>query len=280
MPQICIFYLVLRGLDTVEDDMSIPDDKKQPLLRSFHEKIVTKGFTFKESGPNEKDRQLLVEFDCVVDEMYELQPQYREVIVDICKEMETGMADYCHKAFLDGEIGLDTYEDYDLYCHYVAGLVGEGLCRLLSASGKEAPWLGEQKTLANAMGMFLQKTNITRDFREDVDDGRLFWPKEIYRSHGFEDPKEMCLPENSTRAVHALNEIILDALCHATDCLDYLSLIRNQSVFNFCAIPQTMAIATLAVCFGNKDVFQRNVKIRKAEAARVRPSTPISTHVY
>jgi phytoene/squalene synthetase len=23
--QVCVFYLVLRGLDTVEDDMSIPD---------------------------------------------------------------------------------------------------------------------------------------------------------------------------------------------------------------------------------------------------------------
>lgn len=36
---ICVFYLVLRGLDTVEDDMSIPITTKVPILRSFHEKI-------------------------------------------------------------------------------------------------------------------------------------------------------------------------------------------------------------------------------------------------
>lgn len=36
---ICVFYLVLRGLDTVEDDMAIPDSVKLPALRSFHEKI-------------------------------------------------------------------------------------------------------------------------------------------------------------------------------------------------------------------------------------------------
>jgi farnesyl-diphosphate farnesyltransferase len=36
---ICVFYLVLRGLDTVEDDMSIPIKTKVPLLTSFHEKI-------------------------------------------------------------------------------------------------------------------------------------------------------------------------------------------------------------------------------------------------
>ncbi len=35
---ICVFYLVLRALDTVEDDMAIPQDTKIPLLRCFHEK--------------------------------------------------------------------------------------------------------------------------------------------------------------------------------------------------------------------------------------------------
>lgn len=35
---ICVFYLVLRALDTVEDDMSIAQDIKVPLLRCFHEK--------------------------------------------------------------------------------------------------------------------------------------------------------------------------------------------------------------------------------------------------
>jgi hypothetical protein len=35
---ICVFYLVLRALDTVEDDMALEPQKKVPLLRSFHEK--------------------------------------------------------------------------------------------------------------------------------------------------------------------------------------------------------------------------------------------------
>jgi farnesyl-diphosphate farnesyltransferase len=36
---ICVFYLVLRGLDTVEDDMALPDDIKLPALLSFHKDI-------------------------------------------------------------------------------------------------------------------------------------------------------------------------------------------------------------------------------------------------
>jgi len=66
---------VLRALDTVEDDMTIPDDIKQPILRSFHIHAVTPGWTFTGSGPNEKDRQLLVEFNTVVEEVNLLIPE-------------------------------------------------------------------------------------------------------------------------------------------------------------------------------------------------------------
>ncbi|CAF3929536.1 unnamed protein product, partial [Adineta steineri] len=37
---ICIFYLVLRGLDSTEDDMTYPDEEKILLLRNFHKKIL------------------------------------------------------------------------------------------------------------------------------------------------------------------------------------------------------------------------------------------------
>lgn len=36
---VCIFYLVLRALDTVEDDMALPLERKLPLLHTFNEKI-------------------------------------------------------------------------------------------------------------------------------------------------------------------------------------------------------------------------------------------------
>ena len=58
----CLYYLVLRGLDTIEDDMTLPDETKQKLLRQFHELTLIKDWNFTESGPNEADRQLLVEY--------------------------------------------------------------------------------------------------------------------------------------------------------------------------------------------------------------------------
>jgi len=184
------------------------------------------------------------------------------------------MADYAHKAATTGSIYLEKVAEYDLYCHYVAGLVGEGLSRIFSASGKEAAFLGDQLELSNSMGLLLQKTNIIRDFREDVDDHRYFWPREIWGAKeygGFTEMKDIYAtdPDTVRRATHVQSGMILDALRHCVDALDYLRLLKNQSVFNFCAIPATMAIATLELCFMNTEMFQRNIKIRKAEAARV-----------
>ena len=68
--------MVLRGLDTIEDDMTIPDDIKQPLLRSFHEKSVTPGWNFNGNGPDEKDRVVLVDYHVVIEELLRLDPMH------------------------------------------------------------------------------------------------------------------------------------------------------------------------------------------------------------
>lgn len=46
------------------------------------------------------------------------------------------------------------------------------------------------------MGLFLQKTNIIRDYREDLDDNRKFWPKQVWSKYAnelsdFADPKNL-----------------------------------------------------------------------------------------
>jgi farnesyl-diphosphate farnesyltransferase len=63
--------------------------------------------------------------------------------------------------------------------------------------------------------------------------------------------------------------MVLNVLEHIPEVLTYLKALKNQSVFNFCAIPQVMAIATLALVFNNKDVYQRNVKLRKGTAVKL-----------
>ncbi|SCV68396.1 BQ2448_517 [Microbotryum intermedium] len=292
---IALFYLILRGLDTIEDDMTLDIDTKVPLLVNFHERLEEDGWNFTESGPNEKDRALLVDFQVVIAEYKRLGPEsvpidpshsvrgrmltlgptytfrisYKKAIVDITQKMGAGMARYAKvHAESGGKFSVDTLASFDLYCHFVAGLVGEGLSRLFSASGKGAPELGQQVSLSNSMGLLLQKTNILRDFREDTDEGRVFWPAELWSKY-VDKPEHLYARGNEQKALWALSEMTVDALTHATDALDYLTLLSNQSVFNFCAIPQAMAMATLHECFMNPKVFHQNVKIRKGLAVRL-----------
>ena len=264
---IALFYLILRGLDTVEDDMTIPLQKKDPILRDFHALIEKEGWTFDGNGPEEKDRELLVKFNVVIEEFMKVEPEYRAIIKDITREMGNGMAEYCKKAE-ENNSDLQTVKDYDLYCHYVAGLVGEGLTRMFVESKLANPALSDRPHLQESMGLFLQKTNIIRDIKEDFDDKRRFWPKEIWSKHvdQFED---LFKPENLEKALNCSSEMVLNALAHADECLFYLAGLKEQSVFNFAAIPQAMAIATLELVFRNPKIFRANVKITKGQACRI-----------
>ena len=48
--------------------------------------------------------------------------------------MET---DYAHKAATTESMYLDAIVEYDQYCLYAASVVGEGMSRMFTASGKE-----------------------------------------------------------------------------------------------------------------------------------------------
>uniref|UniRef100_A0A4W6D1I2 Squalene synthase n=1 Tax=Lates calcarifer TaxID=8187 RepID=A0A4W6D1I2_LATCA len=253
---VCIFYLVLRALDTVEDDMSIPLDKKVPMLNDFHTYLYQDEWCFTES--QEKDRQVLEDFPTISLEFRNLAQEYRDVISDICHRMGVGMAE-----FLEKKVG--SMKEWDQYCHYVAGLVGIGLSQLFSASQLEDPEVGRDTELANSMGLFLQKTNIIRDYLEDTQEGRAFWPQEAWSQFAGR-LEDLAQPEKLESALSCLNLLVTDALRHVPDVITYLSRLRNQSVFNFCAIPQVMAIATLSTCYNNPMVFQGVVKIRKGQA--------------
>ncbi|KAL5974114.1 squalene synthetase-like protein [Asimina triloba] len=236
---------------------------------------------------------------------------YQKAIEDITKRMGAGMAKFICKE-------VETVDDYNEYCHYVAGLVGLGLSELFHASGLEdmAP-----ECLSNSMGLFLQKTNIIRDYLEDINEipkSRMFWPRQIWNKyadklevdvlsiHSFKRLHlilflEKCIlhfdvcflnphdetefddlkyEKNSVAAVKCLNEMVSNALMHAEDCLKYLSALRDLSIFRFCAIPQIMAIGTLALCYNNLEVFRGVVKMRRGLTAKVIDQTRTMSDVY
>ncbi|GMH89397.1 hypothetical protein TL16_g11445, partial [Triparma laevis f. inornata] len=267
---VMVFYLVLRALDTVEDDMTYFENNEVKIekILEFCEKSFTDEH-FQILGCGEADERVLLEnFDKVRNIFTKLNPKSKRVIRDITERMGKGMAEFVGKDL--GE-GTRDVKEYDRYCHFVAGLVGEGLSRLFSTSGLEAPTLSSQIHLSDQMGLFLQKTNIIRDYLEDYVDGRAFWPQTIWKKYADGNGLGAFI-EDKESGVKCLNELVTgeklrDALELAPDCLAYLGELRCEEVFRFCAIPQVMAVATLEKVYGNMEVFEGVVKIRKGLSA-------------
>ena len=233
---------------------------------------------------------------CVCDTSFPCTRCCREVITDITRRMGEGMAEFIEKEVV-------TIRDYDLYCHYVAGLVGIGLSQLFASSALESQAFAKREDLSNCMGLFLQKTNIIRDYLEDIMEEpapRMFWPREIWGEYGrtladfkvrlhnrddaiirllncfrlrasaislyhgcmqptpdhrcppFASPFPAQEPKNSDQAVACLNEMVNNALEHVPGALEYMIKLQNYNVFRFCAIPQVMAIGTLALWYDRR----------------------------
>ena len=259
MDPVCVFYLVLRGLDSVEDDLSYPANHRIALLRDFYAKSFDPEWNITGVGDSEDYRFLLANYDKVTRTLQNLDSRYQTGIQDICRKMGRGMADM-------SESRIVTSEDYDRYCHYVAGLVGIGLSGIFAQSGFERAGLADRWDLANSMGLFLQKTNIIRDYFEDLNLERQFWPQEIWGLYA-DDLGDFLFQPAFRSSLGCLNHLITDALRHVPDCLEYLSQLEDPDVLRFCAIPQTMAIATLSRLYENPAVFTGKVKISKAQAA-------------
>ncbi|OMO60631.1 Squalene/phytoene synthase [Corchorus olitorius] len=81
---VCIFYLVLRALDTVEDDTSIATDVKVPILIAFHRHIYDRSWHF---SCGTKDYKVMDQFHHVSTAFLELEKGYQEAIEDITKRM-------------------------------------------------------------------------------------------------------------------------------------------------------------------------------------------------
>ncbi|XP_050366901.1 squalene synthase 2 [Argentina anserina] len=267
---VCIFYLVLRALDTVEDDTAVETDVKLPILIAFHRHIYDPKWHF--ACGTKEYKVLMDEFHHVATAFLELGKGYQEAIEDITKRMGAGMAKFICKE-------VETVDDYDEYCHYVAGLVGLGLSKLFHAAELEDLATDE---MSNSMGLFLQKTNIIRDYLEDINEipkSRMFWPRQIWSKY-VNKLEDLKYEENSEKAVQCLNDMVTNALIHMEDCLKYMSNLRDPAIFKFCAIPQIMAIGTLALCYNNIEVFRGVVKMRRGLTAKVIDKTRTMADVY
>jgi farnesyl-diphosphate farnesyltransferase len=173
--------------------------------------------------------------------------------------MAKGMKKYLNKR-------IDTFRHLDEYCYYVGGTVG-GLVTdlLIKNTGKATS--SQIKTLRmekSDFGLFLQKVNIIRDFRQDIlNNEKIFWPYQLFQKQNLA-PRDVLIKKNKIKAMAILEKMISNSKKHINSVKRYIHAIpedypgfKKASIINF-----LMGVMTLAKIKNNPDVFYSNIPVK------------------
>ncbi|KAI3957090.1 hypothetical protein MKX01_004381 [Papaver californicum] len=227
----CVLQLVLRALDTVEDEMNIPSDIKVPILENFHRHIYDSDLQLS-CGTKIHHKDLMDQYHHVATALSELQEDSQKVIVEITKRMGAGMAKFILKE-------VETVDDYNEYLP------------------------PPPDHLSSSMGLLNQKQHIVLDFMEDmskIPKAPMYWPRQIWSKY-VDELGDLASEENSENAICCLNDMVTDALSHAESCLEYLSVVQDPGVLRFCATPQIISIGMLALCMKIRHAIRLCAKV-------------------
>jgi 15-cis-phytoene synthase len=152
---LCAIYALARRVDDIADDEATANDVKLRRLGDVRDLI----------HDDSSD-------DLVLVALRDAQQRY-PIPLGAFDELVTGAEmDVAGNTFA-------TFDDLVVYCRCVAGSIGR-LC--LSVFGARDMSLASG--YADALGIALQQTNILRDIREDLLNGRIYLPQEDLDRHG------------------------------------------------------------------------------------------------
>jgi len=275
-------YLEARVLDSFEDEYQNNLSKKErsgnlDLVFSVLEKpegkqseIVVKKIT--ETAPdyisNPHYLDLVKNFDQIMKTHRKLKTKDRKILIKWLAKTAKGM-----KKFLGKRI--ETFAHLDEYCYYVGGTIGGFLTDLLientrKITAKQSKIL---KSFYADFGIFLQKVNIIRDFREDIlKNKRIFWPEEAFLGYAL-IPQNLLGRRYESSALNLLDHMLESAHKHIEPIKKYISAIPQDfpGFKKAFSINFQMGVETLKKVKANPALFYGNtpVKIEKKVKERI-----------
>lgn len=143
------------------------------------------------------------------------------------------------------------------YAYSAAGCVGESwtaLCHHHVPSFATNIELKTALTMGRRLGQGLQLTNIIRDFREDVSNGRRYWPVSFFSDEGDGAPYEIDkLKLRPASFVSALKRMVDLQLSEVDAALGYIDLIPNtdRGLRLAVELPLNLALSTVDLVVRN-----------------------------
>ena len=275
---VLIAYLLCRVADTIEDTTGLNSAEKQRLLAHFSDCLQPNGpdpepLRKAFDSYNDDDERLAREAGTVMREFRRLSESRQAAIRPWVMEMCAGMAEFVSRQDSDPAdvvTSLDTTEELDRYCYFVAGTVGHMLTALFSQVTPPIPEddFQRMKALATSFGLGLQLTNIIKDVADDRLRGHNYVPRQLCLIAGIE-PKDV----QDGKYVHESREVV-DALVekakgHLCDALEYSMCLprRQRGIRAFCLTSLFFAVKTLRLIQQDDTVLDPKQKVKITRSA-------------
>ncbi|SFK84772.1 farnesyl-diphosphate farnesyltransferase [Nitrosomonas aestuarii] len=278
-------YLLCRITDTIEDDNALSSAQTRQLSDMFSEvvcgRIAAEKFV-DELYPLLSDHTIPAEHDlikntpAVIRVTHSFNSAQRNALERCVRIMSRGMADYQDTETLDG---LKDLPAMNLYCYYVAGVVGEMLTELFCDYSSEINrHKSELMKLSVSFGQGLQMTNILKDIWDDRRRGACWLPQDIFLEKGF-ILRDLHPDHSDIRFQDGLSDLIGVARKHLHNALIYTCMIppHEKGIRKFCLWALGMAILTLNKISHHRDFNDgKQVKITR----RTVKATILTTSIF
>ena len=246
-------YLLCRIVDTIEDEPSLSGAKKnyfcQQFLRALSVPQSAEAFSRQLGGSLSgqtapAEQELIRQIPRVIRITRSFSEPQREALQRCVRTMAKGMGQFQLRA---EKQGLQSLEDLDRYCYYVAGVVGQMLTRLFCLHSPEiAKKHDALMALAVSFGQGLQMTNILKDVWEDYQHGACWLPRDVFAEENF-DLRELTTAQNRQGFERGVRRLVGITHGHLRNAISYSLLIPKQEtgIRNFCLWAIGLALLTL-----------------------------------
>jgi farnesyl-diphosphate farnesyltransferase len=242
-------YLLCRIVDTVEDAETLSTDVKCRYLRALCDRIKDPALMRSPADgelfprPGTWEEHLTHHEAAILDLIRSFPAPIQEIVFQYVIEMTEGMIKFLEQQDEFGVLQIQTDEQLDQYCYYVAGTVGLMLNEMFAAISGADPSVAT--AAAVELGIGLQLTNIVKDIQKDrlrninycPQEGNPHWPAQT-PPHRVNDP------------VGEILTLASATISHLTSGKEYLlNLESNLKQYKlFCVTNYLMAWKTLEAC--------------------------------
>jgi farnesyl-diphosphate farnesyltransferase len=189
------------------------------------------------------------------------------------REMARGMAETVQRELRGEGLHLETMEDLERYCYYVAGTVGHLLTSLYALDRPAVTPEVELELRRHevAFGLGLQVTNIIKGVTDDIGRGVSYLPLCLFRQAGISIETLLSRPDDP-RGREVVSGLAAWTLEKLDEALEYtLALpVSERDLRLFCGLPLAFAVRTLSLALRSTSVFSENaLKISRLEVAAI-----------